>query len=106
MVDASTQAFAENVTRTKAVVEMAHGCGVPVEGELVMSPAIEGEDAEKHPGEVIYTSPDEAQDYVVQTGVDFLAVSIGTVHGSHARRAAARSGIAWSTSMIASAYRW
>lgn len=81
MVDASTYPFAENVARTKAVVEMAHGCGVPVEGELGYVAGVEGEDAEKHPGEVIYTSPDEAQTYVAQTGVDFLAVSIGTVHG-------------------------
>jgi fructose-bisphosphate aldolase class II len=42
---------------------------------------VEGEDAERHPGEVVYTSPDEAERYVRETGVDFLAVSIGTVHG-------------------------
>lgn len=81
MVDASTQSFADNVARTREVVDMAHGCGVPVEGELGYVAGVEGEDAEKHPGEVIYTSPQEAQQYVTQTGVDFLAVSIGTVHG-------------------------
>lgn len=81
MVDASTHAFDENVARTKAVVRMAQGCGVPVEGELGYVAGVEGEDAEKHPGEVIYTAPDEAAAYVAQTGVDFLAVSIGTVHG-------------------------
>ena len=81
MVDASTHELSENAERTKAVVEMARGCGVPVEGELGYVAGVEGEDAEKHPGEVVYTSPEEASDYVSRTGVDFLAVSIGTVHG-------------------------
>ena len=81
MVDASTFPLDENMTRTKAVVEMAHGCGVPVEGELGYVAGVEGEDAEKHPGELVYTSPEEAQRYAEHTGVDFLAVSIGTVHG-------------------------
>lgn len=81
MVDASTLAFAENVKTTRAAVAMAHGCGVPVEGELGYVAGVEGEDAEKHPGAVIYTSSEEAGAYVEQTGVDFLAVSVGTVHG-------------------------
>jgi len=81
MVDASTLAFEANVAATRAVTDMAHACGVPVEGELGYVAGVEGEDAEKHPGEVVYTSPDEARAYVAQTGVDFLAVSIGTVHG-------------------------
>ncbi|MHB8536392.1 MAG: ketose-bisphosphate aldolase [Sulfuricaulis sp.] len=81
MVDASTQVFDENIARTRAVVEMAHACGVPVEGELGYVAGVEGEDAEKHSGEVIYTVPSEAKTYVARTGVDFLAVSIGTVHG-------------------------
>jgi fructose-bisphosphate aldolase class II len=81
MVDASTRPFAENVARTRAVVEMAQGCGVPVEGELGYVAGVEGEDAERHPGDVVYTSPEEARQYVEGTGVDFLAVSIGTVHG-------------------------
>lgn len=81
MVDVSTRPFADNVARTRAVVEMAHACGVPVEGELGYVAGVEGEDAEKHPGEIVYTAPHEAKAYVEQTGVDFLAVSIGTVHG-------------------------
>lgn len=81
MVDASHLPFEENVARTRAVVEMAHACGVPVEGELGYVAGVEGEDAEKHPGEVVYTSPEEAIDFVARTQVDFLAVSIGTVHG-------------------------
>jgi fructose-bisphosphate aldolase class II len=81
MVDASAQPFAANVARTAAVVAMAHGAGVPVEGELGYVAGVEGEDAERHPGEVVYTAPEEAVAYVQRTGVDFLAVSIGTVHG-------------------------
>ena len=81
MVDASTLAFEENADRTRRVVEMAHACGVPVEAELGYVAGVEGEDAERHPGEVVYTSPEEAAAYVAQTDVDFLAVSIGTVHG-------------------------
>ncbi len=81
MVDASHEAFDGNVAITRKIVDMAHACGVPVEGELGYVAGVEGEDAEKHPGEVIYTSVDEAKAYVDQTRVDFLAVSVGTVHG-------------------------
>lgn len=81
MVDASQSTFADNVALTRKVVAMAHSCGVPVEGELGYVAGVEGEDAEKHPGDVIYTSVDEASTYVEQTQVDFLAISIGTVHG-------------------------
>ncbi|GBD42137.1 D-tagatose-1,6-bisphosphate aldolase subunit KbaY [bacterium HR39] len=81
MLDASHLPFAENVRRTRAAVELAHACGVPVEGELGYVAGAEGEDAELHPGEIVYTSPDEAEAFVARTQVDFLAVSIGTVHG-------------------------
>jgi fructose-bisphosphate aldolase class II len=52
-----------------------------VEGELGYVPGVEGEDAERHPGELVYTTVEEAAEYREATGVDFLAVSIGTVHG-------------------------
>ena len=81
MVDASHLPVEQNVATTRAVTGMAHACGVPVEGELGYVAGVEGEDADKHPGEVVYTSVDEAKTYVTQTQVDFLAVSIGTVHG-------------------------
>ena len=81
MVDASHHDFPKNVDITRAVVDMAHACGVPVEGELGYVPGVEGEDAERHPGEVEYTTLAEAKAYVERTDVDFLAVSIGTVHG-------------------------
>jgi fructose-bisphosphate aldolase class II len=81
MVDASQTGFDENVATTREVAGMAHACGVPVEGELGYVAGVEGEDAEKHPGEIRYTSPAEAKAFVEQSNVDFLAVSIGTVHG-------------------------
>jgi len=81
MVDASHLPLDKNITETLAVREMAQGCGVPVEGELGYVPGVEGEDAERHPGEISYTTVDEAKTFVERTGVDFLAVSIGTVHG-------------------------
>lgn len=81
MIDASHHPLDENIARTREVVEMAQGCGVPVEGELGYVPGVEGEDAERHPGEVVYTRVEDARRYLDETGVDFLAVSIGTVHG-------------------------
>ncbi|MGD2082673.1 MAG: ketose-bisphosphate aldolase [Chromatiales bacterium] len=81
MVDASQEGFENNVAVTRRVVETAHACGIPVEGELGYVPGVEGEDAERHPGEVRYTTAEEARAFRDRTGVDFLAVSVGTVHG-------------------------
>ncbi len=81
MIDASHESFPANVSQTRRVVDMAHACGVAVEGELGYVAGVEGEDAAKHPGENEYTSVEEARAYVERTGVDCLAVSIGTVHG-------------------------
>jgi fructose-bisphosphate aldolase class II len=81
MVDNSLAPLDENIARTRAVVDMAHACDVPVEGELGYVAGVEGEDAERHPGDIVYTSAEEAWHYVESTGVDCLAVSIGTVHG-------------------------
>jgi fructose-bisphosphate aldolase class II len=81
MVDASDRPFDENLCLTREVVAMAHACGVPVEGELGYVPGVEGEDAERDPGEIAYTTVGEAKIFVDETGVDFLAVSIGTLHG-------------------------
>ncbi len=81
MVDNSLAPLTENIERTRQVTVMAHGCDIPVEGELGYVAGVEGEDAERHPGDVVYTSVEEARHYVDSTGVDFLAVSIGTVHG-------------------------
>lgn len=81
MVDASHESFPAKVAHTRRVVEMAHACGVAVEVELGYVAGVEGEDVAKHPGAVVYTSVEEAKAYVARTGVDCLAVSIGTVHG-------------------------
>lgn len=81
MVDASQHPFNKNVELTRSITKIAHGCGVSVEGELGYVPGVEGEDAELHPGELAYTSVLQAKEYAQHTGIDFLAVSIGTVHG-------------------------
>jgi len=81
MLDASNQDFSDNIDTTRSVVEMAHKCGVSVVGELGYVAGKEGEGAEQHPGETTFTIPSEAKAYVEKTGVDFLAVSIGTVQG-------------------------
>jgi fructose-bisphosphate aldolase class II len=81
MVDTSAMPFSDNLWQTRGIVEMAHACGITVEGELGYVPGIEGENAKIHPGELAYTSATEAKGFVERTGVDCLAVSIGTVHG-------------------------
>ncbi len=81
MIDASDKPLQENIRLTSELVTMARGCGVSVEGELGYVPGVEGVDAQQHPGEIKYTTVDEAKIYCDKTGIDFLAVSIGTVHG-------------------------
>lgn len=75
MVDGSHLPLQENIQCTKKVVAMAHECGVPVEAELGYVPD-SGDD-------LVFTSVEEARGFVRLTGVDFLAVSIGTAHGRH-----------------------
>lgn len=87
MLDASKYELTDNIKLTREVVDMAHGCGVPVIGELGYVAGMEGEDAELHPGESEYTLPAEAKLYVERTGVDCLSVSIGTVQGRMKGRA-------------------
>ncbi len=81
MVDTSQLSIFDNIAATRSLVETAHACGVCVEGELGYVPGVEGEDAERHPGPVQYTTLAEARAFADRTGVDCLAVSIGTVHG-------------------------
>ncbi len=81
MVDTSHLPFSDNWQQTREVVAMARACGVSVEGELGYVPGVEGEEAAEHPGELAYTSVIEAKTFVERTGVDCLAVSVGTVHG-------------------------
>jgi len=81
LVDCSSKSLADNVRQTRQAVEIAHGCGVTVEGELGYVAAGEGDDAASHPGESVYTSVAEARAYAERTGIDCLAVSIGTAYG-------------------------
>lgn len=85
MIDASHLPFEQNVALTRSVVQTAHACGVPVEGELgIITGYADDDQAEREQG--VFTWPDEARQYVRQTKVDFLAVSIGTVHGMRSER--------------------
>jgi fructose-bisphosphate aldolase, class II len=79
MIDGSHHPFAENIKVTRQVVEYAHSCGVTVEGELGVLAGIEDEveAAASH-----YTRPEEVEEFVAKTGVDSLAISIGTSHGA------------------------
>ena len=77
MVDASQSTFSDNLAHTKTVVEMAHACGVPVEGDLGYIPDATDINAQGHPATLPYTTVAEAKGFVERTGVDFLEVSIG-----------------------------
>ena len=80
MIDGSHLPYDENVALTRQVVEYAHAHDVTVEGELGVLAGIEDEVvAEKS----TYTQPDEVEDFVKKTGVDSLAISIGTSHGAY-----------------------
>jgi fructose-bisphosphate aldolase class II len=80
MIDGSHLSFDENIALTKKVVEAACACGVSVEGELGTIGQT-GNSIEKGTTEIIYTNPDDAKEFVEKTGVDSLAVAIGTAHG-------------------------
>ncbi|UFU01817.1 ketose-bisphosphate aldolase [Ruania suaedae] len=80
MIDRSMDSFEENVRITRRVVEAAHAVGVSVEAELGTIGAADSY-GESGASEIIYTTPDEAVEFVRQTGVDSLAVAIGTSHG-------------------------
>ncbi len=80
MIDGSHLPFEENIALTKKVVGWAHAKGVSVEGELG---TIGGAEERIVARKIIYTEPDAAKDFVEQTGVDALAVAIGTSHGAY-----------------------
>lgn len=82
MIDASSYPFEENIERTAKVVEYAHKAGVSVEGELGRIAGSE-QKMSVDEAEAMQTDPDEAALFVKQTGVDILALSIGTVHGAY-----------------------
>lgn len=80
MIDGSSLPYDENVALTKKVVEYAHAHDVTVEGELGVLAGVEDEVASE---ESHYTKPEEVIDFVTKTGVDSLAISIGTSHGAY-----------------------
>ncbi len=80
MIDGSHFPYEENVALTKKVVEYAHPRGVTVEGELGVLAGIEDDVVAEHS---TYTRPEEVEDFVAKTGVDSLAISIGTSHGAN-----------------------
>ncbi len=81
MIDGSFLKFEENIAVTKKVVEIAHPKGVSVEAELGKLAGVEERSVEEK--EAILTDPDDAKDFVEKTGVDALAVAIGTSHGAY-----------------------
>jgi fructose-bisphosphate aldolase class II len=82
MIDGSSLPFEENIAITKKVVDFAHPLGITVEGELGKLVGEEGDLIVKGP-EAAQTDPAEAKEFVERTGVDCLAVSIGTQHGHY-----------------------
>ena len=80
MIDGSALPYDENVALTKKVVEYAHKYDVTVEGELGVLAGIEDDVVA---AASVYTSPDLVEDFVKKTGVDSLAISIGTSHGAN-----------------------
>jgi fructose-bisphosphate aldolase class II len=82
MIDASHETFENNVAITKRVVERAHAKGLSVEAELGMLGGVE-EDIAVDEGNACLTNPEEAVEFVKQTGCDALAAAIGTSHGAY-----------------------
>ena len=80
MIDASKMSFEENIALTKKVVEAAHSVGVSVEAELGTIGGTE-DDHTVEEKDAMYTDPDQAKEFVDATGVDALAIAIGTAHG-------------------------
>ena len=80
MIDGSHLPYEENVALTKKVVDYAHQFDVTVEGELGVLAGVEDEVSAEHH---TYTRPEEVEDFVKKTGVDSLAISIGTSHGAN-----------------------
>ena len=81
MIDGSKHSFEDNIALTKKVVEYAHSKGVVVEGELGKLAGIE-DDVNVKAEDASYTNPDEVEEFVSRTGVDSLAIAIGTSHGA------------------------
>ena len=82
MIDGSSKSFEDNIALTKQVVEYAHDHGVVVEGELGTLAGVEDE-VNVSAEDSSYTRPEEVEEFVTRTGVDSLAIAIGTSHGAY-----------------------
>ncbi len=82
MIDGSALPYEENIAIVRRVCEAAHAGGVSVEAELGKLVGIE-DDVKVDENDAVYTHPDEARDFAEKTGVDSLAVAIGTAHGKY-----------------------
>ena len=82
MIDGSSLPYEENVAVTKKVVDYAHAHGCVVEGELGTLAGVE-DDVVVESGNESYTKPEQVEDFVTRTGVDSLAIAIGTSHGAY-----------------------
>ncbi len=82
MIDGSSFSFEENIAVTRKVVEYAHAHGVVVEGELGTLAGVE-DDVKVKAEDSSYTRPEEVEEFVTRTGVDSLAIAIGTSHGAY-----------------------
>ncbi len=82
MIDGSKHSFEDNIALTRKVVEYAHAHGVVVEGELGKLAGIE-DDVHVDAADSSYTQPGEVEEFVTRTGVDSLAIAIGTSHGAY-----------------------
>ena len=82
MIDGSSKSFEDNIALTKQVVEYAHDHGVVVEGELGTLAGVEDE-VKVSAEDSSYTRPEEVEEFVSRTGVDSLAIAIGTSHGAY-----------------------
>ncbi len=80
MFDGSKYPLQENAARTREIVDEAHAHGLSVEGEIGVVAGVE-DDIVIHQDKAIYTTPDEALEFLRLSGVDFLAAAIGTAHG-------------------------
>ena len=81
MIDGSHHSFEDNIAVTRKVVEYAHAHGVVVEGELGQLAGIE-DDVNVSAEDAKYTQPEQVEEFVARTGVDSLAIAIGTSHGA------------------------
>ncbi len=82
MIDGSKYSFEDNIALTKQVVDYAHARGVTVEGELGKLAGIE-DDVNVSAADAMFTDPAQVEEFVSRTGVDSLAIAIGTSHGAY-----------------------